>query len=70
MKACLEGVQEKEMMQIWLYLERASVENFQDVLQVEGERWSGNSGEMIESKSVFINFSLFFKEIHFSMSIH
>lgn len=43
MKACL-GVQEKEMLQIWLYLERASVENFQDVLfQVEGERWSSNS---------------------------
>lgn len=38
--------------------------------QVEGERWSGNSREMIESEKVFINFSLFFKDTHFSMSVH
>lgn len=71
MKACLEGVQEQEVMQIWLYLERTSIENFQDVLlQVKGERWNGSSREVIESKKVCINFSLFFKDIHFSMSVH
>lgn len=54
MKACLEGDQEQEMMQLWLYLERTSIENFQDVLlQVEGERWIGSSREMIEWKFFF-----------------
>lgn len=46
MKACLEDVQEQEMMQIQLYLNKASVENFQVVCS----KWKQRGGVVAAEK--------------------